>query len=162
MSRSRPIGTRIHAALATALLVHRAWRLQRRIATVPVIDSSLRLTNAGITAAGALRGRESRRHRRLAMVHTQRALTRSRRIGATRAATDPRVRAQIDRARRHAAAAVRPSDHTKRNRVLAATALAAGLTAGGAAVTAARAQRGTAGSFATVPPDVPDQADAAS
>jgi hypothetical protein len=36
------------------------------------------------------------------------------------------------------------------------------LTAGGAAVTAARAQRGTAGSFATVPPDVPDQADAAS
>ena len=159
MFRRRYIGARINAALGIALAVHRAWRLQRRLASVRAIESSLRFTHAGITAAEALRGRESRRHRRLALMHTQRALTRSRRIGAARAVTDPRVRAQMNRARNHAAAAVRPHDHTVRNRVLAATALAAGMTAGGAAVNAARSQRETAGVFTTVPPDVPDQAD---
>jgi hypothetical protein len=139
MSRRSP-GKRIEAALGMALLATRAYRFQRRLRTLRAVESSLHMTNAGVEAASVLRTRSSRRHQRRALHHTQRAVTRSRRIGPGRAVTDRRVRHQLQHAREHAVASVRPPEHTARNRLMAAGALAVGVAAGRAAVTVVRSR----------------------
>jgi len=131
-------GKSIEAALGMALLATRAYRFQRRLRTLRAVESSLHVTNAGVEAASVLRTRSSRRHQRRALHHTQRAMSRSRRIGPGRAATDRRVRHQLQHAREHAVASVRPPEHTARNRLIAAGALAVGVAAGRAAVVAVR------------------------
>jgi hypothetical protein len=139
MSR-RSTGKRIEAAIGMALLATRAYRFQRRLRTVRAVESSLHVTNAGVEAASTLRTRSSRRHQRRALRHTQRAVTRSRQIGPGRAVTDRRVRHQLQHAREHAVASVRPPEHTTRNRLMAAGALAVGVAAGRAAVTVVRSR----------------------
>jgi hypothetical protein len=133
-------GKSIETALGMALLATRAYRLQRRLRTLRAIDSSLHVTTAGVEAASVLRTRASRRHQRRALRHTQRAMSRSRQIGPGRAATDRRVRHQLQHARDHAVASVRPPEHTVRNRLMAAGALAVGVAAGRAAVGAVRSR----------------------
>ena len=139
MSKRSP-GKSIEAAIGMALLATRAYRLQRRLRTLRAVESSLHVTNAGVGAASVLRTRSSRRHQRRALHHTQRAMSRSRQIGPGRAATDRRVRHQLQHAREHAVASVRPPVHTVRNRLMAAGALAVGVAAGRAAVGAVRSR----------------------
>jgi hypothetical protein len=137
MSKRSP-GKSIEAAIGMALLATRAYRFQRRLRTLRAVESSLHVTNAGVGAASVLRTRSSRRHQRRALHHTQRAVSRSRRIGPGRAVNDRRVRHQLQHAREHMVASVRPPVHTARNRLMAAGALAVGVAAGRAAVTVVR------------------------
>ena len=125
MSRSTPFNRDADRLIGIATALDTAYRFRRvaRIARPATVARMAAVAQAGAGTAGTLRSGRSRRHQRRAAYHAQRALVRTYRIGPTRAVGDRRVRAQLERAGVQARKAVRPPDHTRRNRLLAGGAL---------------------------------------
>jgi hypothetical protein len=125
MSRSTPFSRDADTLVGLATALDTAYRFRRvaRMAGPATVSGMAAVAHAGGGAAGTLRTPRSRRYQRRAAFHAQRALIRSYRVGPTRALTDRHVRSQLLRAGEQARKAVNPPDHTRRNRLLAGSAL---------------------------------------
>ena len=125
MRRSTPFSRDTDTLLGLATAVDTAYRFRRvaRIARPATMARMAAVAQAGAGTAGTLRSRRSRRYQRRAAYHAQRALIRGYRVGPSRAAADKHVRTHLVRAGEQARKAINPPDHTKRNRLLAGTAL---------------------------------------
>jgi hypothetical protein len=125
MSRRTPFSRDADTMLGLATALDTAYRFRRvaRVARPATMAGMAAVVHAGTGTAGTLRSRRSRRYQRRAAYHAQRALIRSYRVGPSRAPGDKHVRSHLVRAGEQARKAVNPPDHTKRNRLLAGTAL---------------------------------------
>jgi hypothetical protein len=134
MSRRTPFSREPDTMLGLATALDTAYRFGRvaRVARPATMAGMAAVVQAGTGTAGTLRSRRSRRYQRRAAYHAQRALIRSYRVGPSRAPVDKHVRTHLVRAGEQARKAINPPDHTKRNRLLAGTAIA-GLAGGVAA-----------------------------
>lgn len=125
MSRLTPFSREPDTMLGLATALDTAYRFRRvaRVARPATMAGMAAVVHAGTGKADMLRSRRSRRYQRRAAYHAQRALIRSYRVGPSRAPGDKHVRNHLVRAGEQARKAVNPPDHTKRNRLLAGTAL---------------------------------------
>jgi len=125
MSRSTPFSRDTDTLLGLATTLDTAYRFRRvaRVAGPATMAGMAAVVHAGTGTAGTLRSGRSRRYQRRAAYHAQRALIRGYRVGPTRAAADKHVRSHLVRAGEQARKAMNPPDHTRRNRLLAGTAL---------------------------------------
>jgi hypothetical protein len=121
MSRTTPFARDTDTILGLATALDTAYRFRRaaQMARPATAAGMAAVAHAGAGTAGTLRSSRSRRHQRRAAHHAQRALIRSYRLGPVRAVGDKRVRGQLARAGEHTRKAIRPPDHTRRNRLLA-------------------------------------------